>query len=52
MIAQFALRLTCGISLMWLLMPQRQITSGFFRIQMLLALALSGPLFRAHLGAV
>jgi hypothetical protein len=41
MIAQFALRLTCGISLMWLLMPRRQITSGFFRIQMLLALALS-----------
>jgi|SRR5580704_9676483 hypothetical protein len=41
MIAQFALRLVCGISLMWLLMPRRQITSGFFRIQMLLALALS-----------
>ena len=41
MIAQFALRLICGISLMWLLMPRRQITSGFFRIQMLLALALS-----------
>jgi hypothetical protein len=41
MIAQFALRLTCGISLMWLLMPRRQITSGFFRIQMLLALALA-----------
>jgi hypothetical protein len=41
MIAQFALRLTCGISLMWLLMPRRQITSGFFRIQMLLAMALS-----------
>jgi len=41
MIAQFALRLVCGISLMWLLMPRQQITSGFFRIQMLLALALS-----------
>lgn len=41
MIAQFALRLTCGISIMWLLMPRRQITSGFFRIQMLLAMALS-----------
>ncbi len=41
MIAQFALRLVCGISLMWLLMPRRQITSGFFRIQMLLALALA-----------
>ncbi len=41
MIAQFALRLTCGVSLMWLLMPRRQITSGFFRIQMLLVLALA-----------
>jgi hypothetical protein len=41
MIAQFALRLVCGISLMWLLMPRRQITSGFFRIQMLLAMALA-----------
>jgi hypothetical protein len=41
MIAQFALRLVSGISLMWLLMPRRQITSGFFRIQMLLALALA-----------
>ena len=41
MIAQFALRLVCGISLMWVLMPRDRITSGFFRIQMLLALALS-----------
>lgn len=41
MIAQFALRLVCGISLMWVLMPRERITSGFFRIQMLLALALS-----------
>jgi hypothetical protein len=40
-IAQFALRLVCGISLMWVLMPRDQITSGFFRIQMLLALSLS-----------
>ncbi len=41
MIAQFALRLVCGISLMWVLMPRDRITSGFFRIQMLVALALS-----------
>jgi hypothetical protein len=41
MLAQFALRLVCGISLMWVLMPRDRITSGFFRIQMLLALALS-----------
>jgi len=41
MIAQFALRLVCGISLMWTLMPRDRITAGFFRIQMLLALALS-----------
>jgi hypothetical protein len=41
MIAQFALRLVCGISLMWVLMPRDQITSGFFRIQMLVALGLS-----------
>ena len=41
MIAQFALRLVCGISLMWVLMPRDRITSGFFRIQMLLALALA-----------
>ena len=41
MIAQFALRLVCGISLMWVLMPRDRITSGFFRIQMLVALGLS-----------
>jgi hypothetical protein len=41
MIAQFALRLVCGISLMWVLMPRQRITSGFFRIQMLVALGLS-----------
>jgi hypothetical protein len=40
MIAQFALRLLCGISLTWLLLPRSQITPGFFRIQSLLALAL------------
>jgi hypothetical protein len=40
MIAQFALRLLCGISLTWLMLPRSQITTGFFRIQSLLALAL------------
>jgi len=40
MISQFALRLLCGISLTWLMLPRSQITPGFFRIQSLLALAL------------
>lgn len=41
MIAQFSLRLICGMSLMWACMPRNQVTSGFFRIQMLVALGLS-----------
>lgn len=41
MIAQFALRLLCGMSLMWCLLPRREISSGFFRIQMLIGMALS-----------
>ncbi len=41
MIAQFALRLICGMSLMWALMPRRDVTSGFFRIQMMVVLGLS-----------
>jgi hypothetical protein len=41
MIAHFALRLLCGISLMWCLMPRDKVTTGFFRIQMLVALGLS-----------
>lgn len=41
MIAQFALRLICGMSLMWSLMPRGEVTSGFFRIQMLVTLGLS-----------
>ena len=41
MIAQFALRLICGMSLMWALMPRQHVTSGFFRIQMLVAMGLS-----------
>ncbi len=41
MIAQFALRLLCGMSLMWCAMPRHRVTSGFFRIQMLVALGLA-----------
>jgi len=41
MIPEFALRLICGLSAMWCLASRRQITSGFFRIQMLLVLGLS-----------
>ena len=41
MIAQFSLRLICGMSLMWSVMPRRRVTAGFFRIQMLVALGLS-----------
>jgi len=40
MIAQFALRLIVGMSLMWAMMPRRDVTSGFFRIQMLVTLGL------------
>ena len=45
MIPQFALSLICGLSLTWCLMPRRQVTSGFFRIQNLLALGMSVLLF-------
>ena len=41
MIAHFSLRLIFGMSLMWCLMPRGQVTSGFFRIQMLVVLGLS-----------
>jgi len=41
MIAPFALRLICGMSWMWLAMPRREVTCGFFRIQMLVVLGLS-----------
>ena len=41
MIAQFALLLVCGMSLMWAGMPRARVTSGFFRIQMLIVLGLS-----------
>ncbi len=38
MIALFVLKLSAGITLMWLLMPRREVTDGFFRIQMRLLL--------------
>lgn len=41
MIAQFALRLLCGMSLAWCLVRRGQVTSGYFRIQMLVALGLA-----------
>lgn len=40
MIAQFALMLMLGMSLMWGLMPRAQVTSGFFRIQMMITMGL------------
>ena len=41
MIPQFALRLICGLSLLWCLMPDRNlVTAGYFRIQMLITLGL------------
>ncbi|MCX7395107.1 MAG: hypothetical protein NTW75_13395 [Planctomycetales bacterium] len=41
MIAQFCLLLVLGMSLMWGLMPRKQVTAGFFRVQMLVVLGLS-----------
>lgn len=41
MITQFAVRLICGMSVTWLLMPRRQVTAGFFRIQTLVTLGLA-----------
>ena len=41
MIAEFSLLLMLGMSLMWCLMPRAQVTSGFFRIQMMIVLGLS-----------
>ncbi len=40
MIAQFAARLIFGMSLTWAFLPQAKISSGFFRIQMLVVLGL------------
>ncbi len=41
MIPQFTLQLIFGMALTWCIAPRAQITSGFFRIQMLVALGLS-----------
>jgi len=41
MLSQFAIRLIAGLSMTWCLMPRRQVTSGFFRIQMLVTLGLA-----------
>lgn len=41
MLTQFAIRLICGLSLVWCVMPRSEVTSGFFRIQMLVTLGLS-----------
>lgn len=41
MITQIALRLVCGMSLTWCIMPRAPVTAGFFRIQMLVTLGLS-----------
>lgn len=40
MITLFALLLSHGMSLMWCLMPRRQVTCGFFRIQSMVVLGL------------
>jgi len=40
MISQFALRLIFGMSFVWCVMPRREVTSGFFRIQMFVTLGL------------
>ncbi len=54
MISQFALRLLCGMSGTWLLMPRSDVTCGFFRIQMLVALgfAVAAALFSGSFPAV
>ena len=41
MIALFVLKLAAGITLMWLLMPRKDVTDGFFRIQMRVVLGLT-----------
>lgn len=41
MIALFVLKLAAGITLMWCLMPRREVTDGFFRIQMRVVLGLA-----------
>lgn len=41
MMALFLLKLSAGITLMWWLMPRRDVTDGFFRIQMRVLLGLT-----------
>ena len=41
MIALFVLKLSAGITLMWWLMPRKEVTDGFFRIQMRVLLGLA-----------
>lgn len=45
MIPEFALRLICGLSLIWCIAPRKEITSGYFRIQLLIVLGLSVLMF-------
>jgi len=54
MISQFALRLLFGMSATWCVMPRGDVTCGFFRIQMLVALgfAVAATLFSGSLPAV
>ncbi|MCA9009263.1 MAG: hypothetical protein KDB01_05925 [Planctomycetaceae bacterium] len=40
MLEHFALKLVAGIAIIWLWMPRKDVTDGFFRIQMLVALGL------------
>ena len=41
MIALFVLKLSAGITMMWWLMPRKEVTDGFFRIQMRVLLGLA-----------
>ena len=41
MIALFVLKMVAGITMTWLLMPRREVSDGFFRIQMWIVLALA-----------
>lgn len=41
MIAAFLIRLSAGITLAWILMPRRDVTDGFFRIQMRVVLGVA-----------
>lgn len=41
MIALFVLKLLAGITMMWWLMPRKEVTDGFFRIQMRVLLGLA-----------